>query len=313
MPRSRIAINVPCRLQILATLIAIDPMAAAWARGDEPPSVATATRPTGPPAAAIVWPAGTTDRWHGFVRHTFRFQGRTAWVVEPDSPLPGRPWSWCMMFPDAFTERCAAPALLAAGFHHAFLDVGNSFGSPDAVRALAAFHDELVKLGLAPRPALVGISRGGLYAHRLAAEHPGKVSAIYGDAAVCDFKSWPGGKGTGKGSPGDWKACIAAYGFADEAAALDWKGNPIDVLGPLAAAGIALVHVVGDDDVVVPPAENALIVADRYAKLGGTIEVIHKPACGHHPHGLDDPAPIVKFLLRHSAAAPPAAAKPDAD
>jgi pimeloyl-ACP methyl ester carboxylesterase len=288
--------------------------AAAAAREAGPAPAATPVVPAAvTPAAAIAWPAGSTDRWHGFVRHTFRFQGRTAWVVEPERALPGRPWSWCMMFPDAFTERCAAPALLAAGFHHAFLDVGNSFGSPDAVRALAAFHDELVGLGLAARPALIGISRGGLYAHRFAAEHPGKVSAIYGDGAVCDFTSWPGGKGTGTGSPRDWQACIAAYGFADEAEALAWRGNPVDTLAPLAAAGIALVHVVGDDDAVVPPAENAVVVADRYARLGGTIELIRKPACGHHPHGLDDPAPIVAFLLRHAAAPRPAAVKPNAD
>jgi pimeloyl-ACP methyl ester carboxylesterase len=253
--------------------------------------------------AAPAWPAGTTDRWHGFVRHRFRFQDRDAWVVEPERPLPGRPWTWCMMFPDAFTERCAVPALLAAGFHHAFLDVGNSFGSPDAVRSLAAFHDELVGRGLAPRAALVGISRGGLYAQRLAAEHPDQVAAIYGDAAVCDFKSWPGGKGTGKGSPRDWQACIAAYRFADEAEALAWRGNPVDALEPLARAGIPLVHVVGDDDDVVPPAENALVVAERYARLGGTVDVIHKPGCGHHPHGLDDPAPVVAFLVRHASGA----------
>jgi pimeloyl-ACP methyl ester carboxylesterase len=172
-----------------------------------------------------------------------------------------------------------------------------------AVRALAAFHDELVRRGLAPRAALVGISRGGLYAHRLAAEHPGKVAAIYDDAAVCDFKSWPGGTGKGKGSPRDWQACIAAYGFADEAEALAWRGNPLDALEPLARAGIALVHVVGDDDDVVPPAENALLMAERYARLGGTIEVIHKPGCGHHPHGLDDPAPVVAFLVRHASGA----------
>jgi pimeloyl-ACP methyl ester carboxylesterase len=118
---------------------------------------------------------------------------------------------------------------------------------------------------------------------------------------VCDFKSWPGGKGKGKGSPGDWKACLAAYGFADEAAALAYQGNPIDALAPLAKAGVALIHVVGDADDVVPPAENAAIVEQRYRALGGTIEVIHKPTCGHHPHGLDDPQPVVDFILRHAA------------
>lgn len=250
--------------------------------------------------ADLVFPSETRDEWHGHVRHRFRFQDRNAWVVEPAKPLPGNPWSWCMMFPDAFTARCAAPQLLAAGFHHVFLDVGNTFGSPDAVKALAAFHEELVRRGLAKRAALIGISRGGLYAHRFATEHPERVAVIYGDAAVCDFKSWPGGKGKGKGSPRDWTACLAAYGFADEAAALAYAGNPVDTLAPLAKAHVALIHVVGDVDDVVPPAENAAIVEQRYRKLGGLVELIHKPECGHHPHGLDDPKPVVDFILRHA-------------
>jgi pimeloyl-ACP methyl ester carboxylesterase len=262
----------------------------------------SAAEPVAAPARPdLAFPGETIDEWHGAKRHKFQFKGRTAWVVEPSTPLPDNPWSWCMMFPDAFTVRCAAPQLVAAGFHHAFLDVGNTFGSPAAVAQLAAFHDELVRRGLGPKPALVGISRGGLYAHRYASEHPDRVAVIYGDAGVCDFKSWPGGKGKGKGSPGDWKACLAAYGFADEAAALAYQGNPIDALAPLAKAGVALIHVVGDADDVVPPAENAAIVEQRYRALGGTIEVIHKPTCGHHPHGLDDPQPVVDFILRHAA------------
>ena len=250
--------------------------------------------------ADLSFPGETRDQWHGHVRHRFQFQGRNAWVVEPATPLPGNPWSWCMMFPDAFTTRCAAPQLLAAGFHHAFLDVGNTFGSPDAVKALAAFHEEMTRRGLAAKATLIGISRGGLYAHRFASEHPDRVAVIYGDAAVCDFKSWPGGKGKGKGSPRDWTACLAAYGFPDEAAALAYAGNPIDTLEPLAKARIALIHVVGDTDDVVPPAENAAIVEERYRKLGGLIEVIHKPDCGHHPHGLEDPGPVVDFIRRHA-------------
>ncbi len=122
---------------------------------------------------------------------------------------------------------------------------------------------------------------------------------IYGDAPVCDMKSWPGGKGAGKGSAGDWAALQKLYGFTSEADALAYAGNPIDILPPLAKAGVALIHVVGDADDVVPPAENTLIIAERYQKLGGTIQVIHKPGVGHHPHGLDDPAPVVEFILAH--------------
>ena len=253
-------------------------------------------------AADLVFSGGSSDQWHGHTRHSFSFDGTPAWVVIPENALPGNPWSWFLMFPDDFTSRCAAPQLLSAGFHHAFLDVGNSFGSPAAIARLAAFHAELVRRGLHPQPVLIGISRGGLYAHRFAAEHPEKVGVIYGDAAVCDFKSWPGGRGTGKGSPPDWLALKAAYGFADDAAALAYPGNPVDALKPLAAAGIKLIHVVGDDDDVVPPQENALLVESRYRALGGTIELIHKPGIGHHPHGLDDPKPVVDFILRHATA-----------
>lgn len=256
-------------------------------------------------AADLDFPGATADSWHGHTRHRFRFEDADAWVVVPEKPLPGNPWSWCLMFPDAFTERCAAPGLVARGFHHAFLDVGNSFGSPGAVAKLARFHEELVRRGLAPRPALIGISRGSLYAHRFAAEHPEKVAVIYGDAGVCDFRSWPGGAlvgRKGKGSAGDWAELKRLYGFADDAEAVAWEGNPVDTLAPLAKAGVALIHVVGDADDVVPPEENALVVEARYRPLGGTIETIHKPGVGHHPHGLDDPTPVIDFILHHAAA-----------
>ncbi|MBL8873160.1 MAG: hypothetical protein JNK90_25500, partial [Planctomycetaceae bacterium] len=73
------------------------------------------------------------DTWHGFKRHLFEFEGRGAWVVEPKTPRGDGAFSWCMMFPDAFTQRCAAPALLERGFYHVYLDVGNTFGAPEAV------------------------------------------------------------------------------------------------------------------------------------------------------------------------------------
>jgi hypothetical protein len=57
-----------------------------------------------------------------------------------------------------------------------------------------------------------------------------------------------------------------------------------------------LIHVVGDTDDVVPVSENTAIIEQRYTTAGGTIRVIHKPGIGHHPHGLDDPKPVVDFI-----------------
>lgn len=251
-------------------------------------------------AAEPMWPDEKIDTWQGHTRHTFTIDGCKAWVVEPKTALPGKPWSWCLEFPDAFTGRCAAPQLLAAGFHHAHIAVGNTFGSPPAQKHFVAFHAVLVAKGLAPKAALIGISRGGLYSYRFASENPDKVAVIYGDAPVCDFRSWPAGKGKGRGSPKDWASLMKLYEFPTEEDALAYLGNPIDVLSTLAEAGIPLIHVVGDADDVVPVAENTAIIEARYRGLGGTIEVIHKPGVGHHPHGLDDPAPVVKFIVEHT-------------
>jgi len=240
------------------------------------------------------------DQWNGFKRRHFKIEGCDAWVVEPEQPLPGKPWSWCMEFPDAFTERCAAPDLLAKGFHHAHISVGNTFGCPGALRHFDAFYAVVRELGLAPKVALIGISRGGLYAYRWAAENPEKVAVIYGDAPVCDFKSWPAGRGKVVGSKGDWADLIRYYRFKDEAEALAYQGNPIDILQPLAKAGVALIHVVGDADEVVPVVENSDIIETRYRQLGGEIKVIHRPGVGHHPHGLDDSTPVVDFIVSHT-------------
>lgn len=246
------------------------------------------------------FPEQTLDQWQGFTRHKFRFEDREAWVVEPRAPRGDRLFSWCLIFPDAFTERCAAPQLLEAGFYHVYCDVGNTFGAPDGVAQLGRFHDELCRRGLSKKAVLIGISRGGLYAHNYAAAHPDRVSVIYGDAAVLDFKSWPGGLGTGKGSPPDWQELLKLYQFPDEAAAKAYTGNPVDRLAPLHKAGVALIYVVGDADEVVPWSENAQLVEVRYRELGGVVEVLHKPEVGHHPHGLEDPDPVVQFILKHA-------------
>jgi alpha-beta hydrolase superfamily lysophospholipase len=117
---------------------------------------------------------------------------------------------------------------------------------------------------------------------------------------VCDFKSWPGGKGKAPGSAEDWKLVMQNYGFKDEAAALKYKKNPVDNLEPLAKAGIPLIHVVGQADKTVPVEENTDLIEQRYKALGGTIEVIRKPGVDHHPHGLENPEAVVKFIVEHT-------------
>ena len=124
------------------------------------------------------------------------------------------------------------------------------------------------------------------------------MGLIYGDAPVCDIRSWPGGKGKGKGSPHDWELFRKVYNLT-EAQAAAWNHNPIDILAPIAKARIPILHVVGDADDVVPYDENTLELKKRYEALGGHMELIVKPGVGHHPHSLADPAPIVDYIRKH--------------
>ena len=243
---------------------------------------------------------GTASDWNGFVRHEFPVNGHTATVVEPKAAAPGRPWLWHGEF---FGHKPAPDiALLGRGFHVVYLSIPNQLGAPSAVTNWNALYRELTETyGLARKVALVGLSRGGLYCYNWAVANPDRAACIYGDAPVCDFKSWPGGFGHGKGSPADWKLVKERYGFRSDAEAKAYPKNPVDSLAPLAAAGVPLLHVFGDADDVVPWEENTGLIAERYPKLGGSITLIRKPGVGHHPHGLDDSTPIVEFLWKHAA------------
>lgn len=253
-----------------------------------------------PPLTTSQLVPGKVSDWKGFELHEIQLDKRKAYIVLPKSAVEGRPWIWRARFwghrPEVDT------ALLERGFHLVYIDAPELIGSPKAVETWNGFYSYLTTVHhLSLKPALEGMSRGGLYIFNWASANPEKVSCIYADAPVCDFKSWPGGKGRGKGSPKDWELVMKMYEFKDEAEALAWKGNPLDSLAPLAKAKVPLLHVVGDADDVVPVAENTAIVEERYKALGGSIQVIHKPGIGH-VHGLDDPKPIVDFILGNTLA-----------
>lgn len=239
------------------------------------------------------WPGEKSD-FHSFDQFDFEVDELKCRVVTPREIAEGRPWVWRARF--FGHEPQTDIALLQYGFHIAYLDVAGLFGSPKAVDRWNVFYNYLTTdHSFSPKPALEGFSRGGLIIYNWASANPDKVSCIYADAPVCDFKSWPMKWSSAK----TWEACLEAYGFTEEQA-LNFTNNPIDNLEPLAEADIALLHVVGDADVVVPVSENTAIIEQRYKAMGGEIQVIHKPGVGHHPHSLEDPVPIVAFILKHA-------------
>jgi len=255
-------------------------------------------------AASCLVAGETADKktvWQGFEQLNFTVDGRNCLLVVPKTAAAGNPWIWRTEF---FGHQPQADIALAAkGFHIAYMDVQNMYGAPIGLDHMDKFYAHLTEQrGLSKKTVLEGFSRGGLFALNWAARNPDKVACIYNDAPVCDFKSWPGGKGKGKGSPSDWARLQKVYGLT-ESQALEYKLNPVDNLAPLAKAKIPLLHVCGAADDVVPLDENTGIIETRYKALGGEITVIAKPGVGHHPHSLEDPKPIVDFVLKNTESA----------
>ncbi len=255
--------------------------------------LAASAVPLSAAAGAEPPPVLQQSQWNGYTRVDFTVAGRPALLVFPAQAAPGKPWIWRTEF--FGHEPQADLALLARGWHVAYLEAKNLYGAPRAISLFGQFYAHVVvRFGLAPRVVLEGFSRGGLYAINFALAHPTRVAALYLDAPVLDIRSWPGRDRQSK----EWKECLEAYDLS-EAAVEKFRG-PLDRLGTLAKAGVPILAVCGDADQVVPYAENTAILEKRYREAGGRIEVILKPGGDHHPHSLKDPTPIVEFLAQHA-------------
>jgi lysophospholipase L1-like esterase len=229
---------------------------------------------------------GLKSVWKGFKKYKFDFYSRQAFFVVPEKPLEGNPWVWRARFPGWHTEMDSI--LLSKGFHIAYINTNNMFGSPRAVNIWNRFYNYLVNIQhFNSKVSLEGVSRGGLFIYNWAKQHPDKVNCIYAEAPVCDFKSWPGGFGKGKGSEADWEKLKIEYGFNSDKEAKAFIGNPVDNLETLAKAKVPVLHMVGLKDQVVPVDENTLVLTDRYIKLGGIAKIVpctegKQNLWGHH-------------------------------
>ena len=237
---------------------------------------------------------GEKSSWEGCDRYDFKVEGRDALVVIPKKAAPGNPWIWRPAFFGAFPS--VDKALLKEGWHLAYYDVTHLYGSPRAVALSKKFYDFTVKeFGLSEKMVVEGFSRGGYMAFAWADAYPETVSCLYVDAPVCDITSWPG-----RHQPEFWNGFLEEWGEKDENVDSGFRGNALNHLPRIAKAGIPIISVCGGKDEGVPYDENMHKVRDAYQTMGGVVEVIVKPDCGHHPHSLEDPTPVVDFIKAHT-------------
>lgn len=243
-----------------------------------------------------------TTQWKGFEKVEFTFQDRNAWYVKPHKAIDGNPWIWRAHFPTWHTDMDSI--LLSRGFHVAYVNTNDMFAHPKAMQVWDAFYDYLVKeKHFAPKVALEGVSRGGLYVYGWAKRNPDKVSCIYAEAPVADPKSWPGGKGKGKGSPKDWEAWKQIFNKTEEQAA-SFTDIPLNDLAGLASYKVPIVHVVGLKDEHAPVAENTDLLVKNYLALGGPVSVYpmtrgEQTLEGHH-FPIEHPEFFANFVEENS-------------
>ena len=186
-------------------------------------------------------------------------------VVVPKVAAPGNPWSWrgCYWDHQPQTEI----ELLKRGFHVAYISANATLKPGKEWDAWYEFLTE--KHGLSPKPAFVGMSRGGEYSYIWATTHPDKVSCIYADN--------PGG---------NWGIMMRLAG--------------------LATNDVPLLHVCGSIDPIL--GKYSLAIENIYQQFGGRISLMIKEGFGHHPHSLRDPKLIADFIeqsVKETKVAPP--------
>jgi hypothetical protein len=182
-------------------------------------------------------------------------------IVVPRSVAPGKPWVFRAdaIDRDATVDR----ALLAKGFHIVTPPLTAQSGMVQ--QQWDETYKILVDNGFSRKPVMegTGANAGEVYAWAIA--NPDKVSCIY--ARNPTLRS------------------------------LMTKSPPIDNLGPLAKAGVPILHDCGSLDPWL--SDQTRVVEKRYKELGGQITVIVREGEGHFPLAPKDPKPVVDFVLSH--------------
>ena len=248
----------------------------------------------GPSRAAELAPSsfeGEKTAWHGFdrfdflldettlaikpikaeadegngIKHQIKGQRRCI-IVVPKTAAAGNPWSWQGCYWDHQPQ--AEIELLRRGFRIAYVESSQDLKPDKSWDAWYAFLTD--KHGFSPKPAFVGMSRGGEFAYTWATTHPDKISCIYADN--------PGG---------NWDVMMK--------------------LAALATNDVPLLHVCGSIDPIL--GKFTLPMENMYHQFGGRISVMIKEGKGHHPHSLRDPRPIADFIeqsVKETKTPPPA-------
>ena len=229
-----------------------------------------------------------------FQSKAFQFRERDAKIIYPEGKPNGKlilKAEYLEAFPDFEL------AMLERGYTLCFVSHYTRWAPDNETKIMAEFVQHVAaELGMEPKCIAVGMSCGGLQAVRLAELYPELVSVLYLDAPVLNILSMAGlGECTNELLPIFWQELVTTYGF-NRSSVISFRDSPIDHMEPLITHQIPVIMLYGNADTVVLYQENGKVLEDYYRANGGDIQVICRSMCGHHPHSLTDPTPIVEFV-----------------
>lgn len=236
--------------------------------------------------------------WNGFECREFVFDGQNARVVIPSAKIANSTLLIKTEYWNAFPE--AEIELLKQGFYLAFIENENRWGKETDLDRKAEFVKHVTeKYGLKQKCVPVGMSCGGLIAIKFAAKYPELIACLYVDAPVLNYMSCPCGFGIGDACCEDFPEIFDSLGLKNISELICYLDMPMHKIPALVANKTPVILIAGDSDKTVPYEENGLMLEKAYRENLLDIEVHIKPGCGHHPHGLENPAPIVEFIKKH--------------
>jgi len=234
--------------------------------------------------------------FYGFEQLNFKFEGREAIVVKPKENVEGNKWLFKTEYFGAF------PAfeieMLKRGYHIAYIQNETRWCKPSDIDVKEKFCSFLEKeFSLNQKCMCVGMSCGGMHGIYFGAKYPNRVAALYLDAPVVNLLSCPCAIGVAT-DESMYEEFKNATGMT-KSDLINYRNHPVDHIPTLLKNNIPIILVCGDSDNVVPYIENGKAVADYYETNGGRLVKFIKPGCNHHPHGLEDNAPIIEFALEN--------------
>lgn len=233
--------------------------------------------------------------WNGYEKLDFEFKGRKAILVKPKKNCDGNKWLFKTEYFGAFPS--FELEMLEKGYHVAHIQNKTRWCLEEDTDVKSEFCEFLnQEFSLNEKCMCVGMSCGGMQSIYFAAKYPQYVAAVYLDAPVVNLLSCP--CGIGDAIDGMYDEFTNATGLT-KSSLINYRNHPVDNIPAMFDSGIPVMLICGDSDTVVPYHENGKAVADYYEKRNGKIVKIIKKGCDHHPHGLEDNAPLVKFALEN--------------